>query len=293
MPDLREIIKDKVHRLESIPDKFLSAVEKTEATIYAEITTLLDAIKTDSKGNIIRSKANLAAIEEVIIKLKKVAFGKEYTEALVSFAKQFNTQKKVNDDYFSKAFPDYVPTEAAEEIVKISQKNTVALLSGQSVDNAFFNPIRQQMVNAVASGATREEMILGIRQVALGDKDSDGRLLSYAKQIAHDAFAMSDRSYTAMIAEDLRAEWYKYSGDVIPTSREFCITRHEKYYHRKEVEAWGDLKPWDGRMAGTNNKTIFTTAGGYQCRHSIIPVSISIVPDTVIKRNIENGNYKD
>lgn len=291
MPDLREIIDKKVSRLEAIPDKFLSAVEKTEATIYAEITTLLDAIKTDKAGNIIRSKANLTAIEEVILKLKKVAFGKDYTDSLVAFARQFNTQKEINDEYFTKAFPDYVPSEVAGEIVKISQKNTVALLSGQSVDSAFFNPIKQQMINAVASGASRVDMINAIRQVALGDAQSDGRLLSYAKQIAHDAFALSDRTYTSMVADDLGVEWFFYSGSKIPTSREFCVARHEKYYHKKEVESWGSLK-WDGKMAGTNSKTIFSTAGGYQCRHSIIPVSISVVPPSVVKRNENNGNYK-
>lgn len=278
--------------METIPDKFLSNVERQEMGIYNDLLTLLDGIKTDKAGNVVRSKANLAKIEEVIIQLKKVTYGKEYTQNLIEFTKQFNTQKEINDEYFGQAFEDFTPSDLADELVKISQKNTVELLSGQSLDNTFFNPIKQQIVDSIATGASRVDMIKAIRQVVLGGDGKEGRLLSYAKQIAHDAFAVSDRTYTSMIGKDLGIEWYFYSGAVIPTSRKFCVTRHEKYYHRKEVEAWASLDPWDGQMLGTNERTIFVTAGGYQCRHSIIPVSISVVPETVIKRNEENGNYK-
>lgn len=293
MPDLRDIIEKKVRRLETVPDKFLSGIERAEKSIYSDLLTLLDSIKTDKAGNIVRSKANLAKVEEVISQLKKVTYGKEYTQNLIEFAKQFNTQKDINDEYFNTAFKDFDSSELADEMVKISQKNTVAMLSGQSLDNTFFNPVKQQIIDSIATGASRSDMIIAIRQVVEGGKGKEGRLLSYAKQIAHDAFAMSDRTYTSIVAQDLGVQWYFYSGDKIPTSREFCVVRHEKYYHKKEVEAWPLTEgQWDGRMTGTNSKTIFTTAGGYQCRHSIVPVSISVVPDSVVKRNIENGNYK-
>lgn len=301
MPDLKAIISDKVRRLETIPDAFLSNIERTEKGVYAKLLELLDQLKVDASGNVVMTKANLAKAEAITTELKKVLYGSEYTKALTEFAGEFNTQKTINEDYFSNAFPEFTGSDLADELVNISRRQTIELLSGQSLDAAFFNPIKQQMINSVATGASRVDMIKSIRDIAMGGDGVEGKLLSYSKQIAHDAFALSDRSYSATIAEDLGIEWFKYSGDKIATSRPFCVERHEKYYHKKEIQAWGDGKNlgvpkedtglWAGAMRGTNSATIFKTAGGYNCRHSIIGVSISVVPPGVVKRNVDNGNY--
>ena len=49
---------------------------------------------------------------------------------------------------------------------------------------------------------------------------------------------------------------------------------------------------WQGKMYGTNESTIFVTAGGYNCQHSIMPVSVFAVPKADIERNIKNGNFE-
>jgi len=109
--------------------------------------------------------------------------------------------------------------------------------------------------------------------------------------VAHDQFAIADRSYTSAVSDEIGAEWFKYSGDTIESTRQFCEVRHNKFYYYKEIEGWADGN-WDGKIPGTNDKTIFSTAGGYNCRHSIIPVSIFAVPKKDIERNIDNGNFK-
>jgi len=49
---------------------------------------------------------------------------------------------------------------------------------------------------------------------------------------------------------------------------------------------------WSGRMEGTNERTFFTTAGGNNCRHSIMAVSVFSVPKAQIEQAIELGFYK-
>ena len=303
MPDtLLEIIKEKNKRLVSIPNKFYSSVQKTEVDIYAKLLGLLERLKTDAKGQIIRSKANLLIADEINVELKKVLYSSDYIKAVASFAKQFDSQKVINDKYFSKAFPEFTASEIADTLVQYSKKQAVTLLTGSSIDDKFFQPINQAITDAVDTGASRVDLIQAIRDVAIGDPEREGKLLSYSKQIAHDAFALADRSYTNAIADEFQVEWFFYSGDQIPTSRDFCIARHNKYYHYKEIQAWGQGKDigvainpktglWEGAMKGTNKATIFKTAGGYNCQHSIMPVSISVVPKSVIERNREAGYY--
>ena len=291
MPDLRKIIEEKNKRLVSVPNKLYSSIEKSEAKIYQNLLTLLDKLKLDVKGNVIRSRANLIIADEITTELKKVLYSSDYIKAVSEFSKQFNVQKIENDQYFNKAFPLFEGSALADDLVVYSRRQAVTLLTGSSVDVNFFQPINKIIIDSVDTGASRIDLIKAIQDTVIGDPEKEGKLLSYSKQIAHDAFALADRSYTNAIAEELNIEWYFYSGGIIDTSRDFCIERHEKYFYYKEIQDWASLK-WDGKMKGTNKATIFKTAGGYNCEHSITPVSISVVPDSVIKRNKENGNIK-
>ena len=291
MPTLRELINAKNDRLVSVPDKFYSRVEKSEKQIYARLTELLAKLKVDKDGNFIRTVGNLNLAQEINDELKKVVFGSEYLEAVTEFAREFNIQKDYNNKYFERAFPDFTPTDLSTEIVKLSQAQSVELLTGGSLDVNFFDPIKSQVIDAVETGASFIDTIKSVREAAMGIGEEEGKLLRYSKQIAHDSFALSDRAYSDAIATDLGAVWYLYSGEMLPTSRPFCRERHNEYFHKKEIEAWASLS-WDGKFKGTNSRTIFKLAGGYNCGHSIMAVGKAMVPKDVIDRNISNGNYK-
>jgi hypothetical protein len=151
-------------------------------------------------------------------------------------------------------------------------------------------PFVEQLTAAVATRSTLSETVKALRTVIEGDKDVDGRLVANVKTVAQTAQAIADRNYSAQVNEAIGAEWYRYAGSEIDTTRDFCAERHGQYFHKKEIEGWADLN-WDGKIAETNSRTIFSNAGGWNCRHSIIAVSIRRVPQDVIQRNIANGNY--
>ena len=74
-----------------------------------------------------------------------------------------------------------------------------------------------------------------------------------------------------------------------------------KIFHNKEIEEWGrkpDLwrKTGDcsggGRAGGTNEVTIFSLLGGYNCLHSLIPMPVEAVPEDVIQRAKSKGYIK-
>ena len=90
---------------------------------------------------------------------------------------------------------------------------------------------------------------------------------------------MSDRAVTNTVAEQLGLNWYLYTGGLLDTTRPFCKARNGKYFRKEEVQSWATLGDWAGRMAGTDEKTIFVTAGGYNCQHAILPVSEAAVPN--------------
>lgn len=289
MASLDELIAEKVRRLTLVPDEFLSSVENAQKELFPEVVELLMDLKVDADGNLIFNNSNLELTAELKDSLNQILLGSEYTSAVKEFAKEFDKQAKITNQIFRKGF-DFTDTKLQEQLVKISKKSTSEILLDNIGDQRFSSIISQQVELAVSNGASFKETVKSIRGLVEGDGKTDGKLLQYSKQIAHDQFAIADRSYTSAVADELDAEWFFYSGNTIDSTREFCQKRHNKYFYYKEIEEWAD-EDWDGKIDGTNEKTIYSTAGGYNCRHSIIPVSIFAVPKDVIRRNISNGNF--
>lgn len=300
MPTLKELIKLKNRRLEQVPDEFLTQVEKSQKRIFGELLGLLDQF-TLVGGKIEISSTNLGIVDKIIEDLKVVLYDSDYADAVASFAKEFDKQGAINENYFKEAFEDFKTPEITEVIIAKTKREAVESLLGASLDENFLKPANQLLSDLVTSGAGFKEAVQSIREFAEGGEEVDGKLLQYSKQIAHDQFAFSDRAYTNAAAEEIDAEWYFYSGGEIPTTRCFCEQRNGKHFYYKEIESWGrgenlgecrsgDL--WQGANRNTNEQTIFIFLGGWNCMHSIQPVSIFDVPKDVVQNAIDKWGYE-
>ena len=299
MPTLNQLIDEKTNRLSSVPDELLSGIEQAELKALKEIQGLLKELVTKD-GYIVQSAQNLRIASEIIDKLKEVFFAGEYTEAVAKFALEFTNQTSLANEYFEKAF-SYVGSEFGIASVQLARDNAVKLLIEALPEAELFNPVKGVLENAVSSGARYADTLDAL--MPYFESKDGGALKRYATTYAHDAFAIADRAYMNVISEELELEWYKYSGGTVASTRKFCEERHEKFFHYKEIEGWVDGKrvdgertpdndgSWAGKIEGTSKETIYTYAGGWNCRHSIVPVSIAVVPKTVIQRNIESGNF--
>lgn len=300
---LEQIFSQRLKRLQSIPDKFISDTQKAEKKIISGILDSLNQLEIKD-GFIVKSKANLTAIAQIASDIKSVVLNSEYVQAVRDFIGEFDTQAELTDKYFDKILTDApAATSYVDAVLELSKKQTVNYLLEAPMDAAFITPIEDLLTTNIQAGASFTQTIKDIRDFAEGQADDGGKLVQYSKQIAYDSFAVSDRTYLSERAEAMGFEWYIYSGGELPTTRKFCEVRHGKYYHKKEVESWvtdsgteeSNPKPhkeWDGMFPGTNKQTIFDLAGGFNCRHIIAPVSLNSVPQDVIDRNIESGNYK-
>ena len=296
-----ELAKKKVRRLTTIPDDFLSKIPRAESQVYDSVIDLLSRLEIKNGAYVISSK-NLKRASEISRLLKEVLLASDYTKYVAEFAREFDTQATISDDLFKKTFPAFTASEMALSVNQIAKREAIDLLLNRASDAEFIAPLRDIIEQAVINGSGYQETLKSIRTFVVGNDEIDGKLERYSRLYAHDSFAIADRSYTSVVSEELEAEWFFYLGDVIDSSRPFCIERHGQYFHYKEIEAWGagrktgDLKwpkggTWSGKIPETNSTTIYSYAGGFGCLHSVLPVSVFAVPKEVIERNIANGNY--
>lgn len=287
---LAQIIKKKLERLESVPDSFVSRLTSTEKDFFTEVLKLISKLEVED-GLIIQSNKNFSLLAEIQSKLKSLLLKTDYPNEVKSFISEFDAQAKITNDYFLKAFEDSAIPEVAKKILAIKKETTANLLLGSNLDSQFINAIKNQVELAVTSKAGFSETVDTLQLIITGNNEVDSKLSQYTKQIAYDSYAISDRAYTKSYSDSIGAVWFKWSGNVIATSRTICIENHNKFFHKKEIEEMAS-REWSGKIPGTNSETIFSTCGGFFCGHSLLPSSIFVVPKEVILRAIEKGFYK-
>jgi hypothetical protein len=301
LPNLKEIVDKRLERYNSIPDKLVSGVDKAQIQLLKEVEDILATLDI-TDGKIALTESNMVKVGKITEDLKKAFYGTDYVESVKSFIQEFPAQAKITNSQYKKMGIDVAldDDKALKVLMHGNQTASLDLLSENAVDNILLTPIKQALSQSVTAQASLSETLTTIRTFIGGDETIEGNLARYVKQVAYDSFATSDRSYSQKINDDLNLEWYKYTGGVLDTSRCFCDERNGKYFHKKEIEAWGNGEgdkfgcgyPWAGMRKGTNGQTIFNYLGGYNCRHSLIPVMAEVVPPAIIERAKTHGWIK-
>lgn len=285
---LREILEEKELRLENVPMAFADKTEEAQKEILKRLIRNLDKLERDG-GLIVISIENLSAVQEISEDLLSFIFDDtEYAEALKTFSSEFSEQARLSREYLSIIQPDFEDKKLYKQNLKQSQKQAIDLLARAGVDQAFIKPMKSILQASIASGGSFTDAVGALSDYVVGKGKKEGALLSHAKQVAFDGFAFTDRQYIKTISEDLDFEWFQYFGGKIKDSRYFCVEHSGLIVHKKEVQYWGDTPSlWDkppgskfhggGRVLETNKTTIWTYAGGYNCRHQIVPVATSSV----------------
>lgn len=272
---LEELIKEKQNRLDKIPEQFLTQVQKAEKKAFSELLNILSTIKTDSEGVILAGQ--LDKIEIVANTLKNILFDGDYIQAVQGFASEFYKQKNLIQDYY-KIFGDFTDKELYEQTFNASIKNAVDLLNGNSIDQELINPVKKILTQSMTTKTSYAEMIKQLSEAIQGS-ENEGLLSRYTGLIARDSFAVTDRTYTQVINDDIGYEWYLYAGGSLETSRDFCKQRHGNYYTKETIQGWASMS-WDGKNSATNEGNIFVLVGGYNCIHSLLPMPTEEVPES-------------
>ena len=298
MATLDNLIDNKLTRINSVPDAFVDATTGTQVELLKEVQTLISELET-SGGAFVYSEKNISILESINTRLTSAVFNDEYTSSLTSYISEFEKQADLNNGIFAKQFDGFETIAIYDTIKNNSIKSAVDLFAVDSFASTITKPITEQLNQAIINGGSITDTIKAVNNFIVGTDEVDGVMLNYVKTNAYDAFAIYDRTYSQAVYNELGAEWFVYSGKSRDTSRCFCVERSNKFYHKKEVEAWGRMQDlgecgsgngWAGMRKGTNENTIFSFVGGYNCDHALMAVSESIVPKDVISRNKKKGN---
>lgn len=293
MPELNDILTEKLNRLEGVPDKFIKAVESAQKDLLADINLILGEFERDGGGYLVTSEGNLQRVQALRARLEQVFMQSNYVKAVRSLMQEFDKQNELNAEYY-KALDDYDQSAVLKTMQQTSKRQSANLLLGGAIDKEFYNPIIDTIVESVNTNAPFTETVSAVKVITAGGEHAggrivEGRLARYAKQIAYDAMAVQDRSFSRQVADEQDYQFFMYTGGTVEDTRDFCLERNGNVYHRNEIADWANLT-WDGKHRETTSGSIFVLLGGYQCKHTLMSVPLSQVPIDVLQRNLSNGN---
>lgn len=300
MASFDELVKQKVKLLDSVPEALATAAERAQRDAWRKLGPLLAEMDVDADGNIAQTEDNIRRIGLITEELNKVLAGGEYKDAVQKFFGDLDQGIVLTDEIAKKISSTFEPSNVQKQLLVISKQNAINAFFGSGLRERVTQPFLEQLTANVAARAPLREAVKALQIVIEGDDKTDGRLLANVRTTAGTAQAIADRSYSAAVNEELGIEYFQYLGGEIATTRPFCEHREGGIYHRKEIESWGagknsaginDIKDgnWDGRIEGTDSKSIFTFVGGWNCRHFLVPVIKQRVPATVIARAKSEG----
>lgn len=265
-------------------EKIIAAIVSLQEKLEAEMESALPQVFKELSNEVIdlvgelsldpedRAK-NLRDIIDLKRKIGDALVGNAlYQSKVKQVLEGYKELAKLSDDFMGVILDDYNrKQDLYEAILKANVNITKDALLGAGVRDNFSNAIRELLKANISGIGDKKELRKILTQFIEGSETEKPFLQRYITQVTNDSVMTFNQEYLNTISEDLDIEYYLYSGTIIKDSRPFCVARTGRLFTKEQVKAWGKLGPWQGKIPGTNEKTIFVYRGGYNCRHTIWP----------------------
>jgi hypothetical protein len=280
--------------------KFTDGLPDQEKEIYGNLLKLLKRLEVDRLGNIKNNLSNIRLLSDINKEVNAIVQSDAYSAKVAEFVNVYKDISKLQNQYLSTVFDKFKPTKVLREITKASIEITVDQMTENGVTNLLAGELKDILKQNITSGASYSDMASQIENAILGNDEIDGGMTRYAKQIAVDAVNQYNATYTKQVTSDFDAKWFRYTGSLMETSREFCRALKDKdggYYHISEIPGFlegtvGDEQVEISRSTGlpkgmnenTNVDNFSVLRGGWNCGHQIFPVSKASVPESLLAK---------
>ena len=281
--------------LDTAPDKFNAKLPTIERRILSELQLLLKDLEVDRGGNIKSNLANLKLMNGIKRRLEKLVISKNYLKDVNEYIKSYIEASNLLLAYYKNIQNQSLNNPYYTAIRNTAIENSIDSLTSIGINANVIEPIRKMLLTAVTSGQSYSSLTDALRDEIVSSKENIGSLSRYAGTYTVTALSHFTGQYMAAINEDLNFNWFRFTGSLIKTSREWCIHMAEKeWVHKSELETIvsGDidghqvaLNPANdlprGMFDGTDATNILANKGGWNCRHQFFGVSDFMVPEEV------------
>lgn len=296
---LSKTINEELLRLGALQDRHAKAV-------LARIKSLLNSsdyrLDLYPDGRIRPTSTNLSKINGIV----KQAVGKIYARYWITGLDRRGTPyeqiQSINDAYLTGQGIGFKGKPRFNEITKTATNAVIGSITTEETRSYLERPIRNLLSEYIRTGggffdmvdtlekAITNEVITNKTSTNVDEKAIERTFRGYhdVKRVARDTMFGFTRSYIEAVSDDLGFKFYRYMGGLVEESRGFCADRSGKTWHIDEINTWPSLT-WEGKIPNTNTSNIKNRLGGYNCRHTLLPVGKRKVPKSDMDRMVSLG----
>lgn len=169
-----------------------------------------------------------------------------------------------------------------EPAVRATMNQWLGIDKGRVVSNGYLdklitdttvrNQVKDFVLKEVVSQNGQQAARANLEKLIEGNPGELGALQRYTKQFVQDTFSIADRVVGLEFAAKAGYQFAIFEGKKMKSSREWCLKRKGKVFHRTEIEAFD---PPTAKPPGYNP---ITDLGGYGCVDHLnwIPDSLAV-----------------
>lgn len=233
-------------------DKLLDLIIKELSTFQVDGKFIFDAESIDN-------------IDQVDAVIEKVLKDEGYYDLISNYSKDF--EDALNDSIKEYAKFGAKPSNLLTRFNKIVFKNFENDIIFGFTETNIKQPIKTALINYVGSGGNFKDF-----KTSVVDLVSAKKLETNVDLVARELVFQYKRSQQAQLANKFNVKYFRYVGGEIDTTRRFCDKRVGNIYTKDFIQSWAK-DDWAGKKKGTTSTNILINLGGYNCRHSLVPVS--------------------
>lgn len=257
---------------------------------------------------------NMNILTSIKNKMLRIILNEKYVDQAREFMRSYNDISTLQNEYWKLNERTFKPTPILREIKNLAITTTADKLGEAGIGVGVGDKIMDILRTNITSGGTLRQLREQLT-VATQDTETPSILRRYLTQVTTDSINQYNAQYTQQVSNDLGYQWYAYQGSDIKTTRPFCNAMTDfRYFHVSEIprllraegltyenpktgnrEAVPINKKTglpNGMIEGTTPENFFIRRGGFQCQHSIRPVSERLVPLDIRNRVYNSPEYQ-
>lgn len=274
MDEIETILANIEEIKDTANSRLISAVKISEKAVFVKLNSMLKNLTT--KAGILEmdstSKKLLLQISKVINQTLELS---GYGVAVNKFVLDFEKIDKNIELLHKSANNLKVDMRKLTQIQKGEILNTIDNLLGSGVDTNFINPIKKSLYRHISVGGSIADAEKILSNYLIETDKNIPALSRYVGQVSTDSINQYEGAMNNQIAVEYDLNDIMYIGSLIKDSRPQCrrwvgMKKIKGNDLQKEIN-WAE-KNGSGMIKGTTSETFRINRGGYNCRHTAIPV---------------------
>lgn len=277
--ELNKLVDTKDSFIDESENALLADFDSIERAIYNAVNKKIMSMNQQD-GRIVFDDANILAVNEITAIVINAIQKSSYPNSVNEFIRNFDQVAKYSAKIQN--YTNEVPMNELEKLITPIQRQMTAdvieSLTGQGVDVAFIKPLTEGIYKNIVAGTTISDLQKTLENYIVSNEQKLGTFKRYVVQMSRDAMLQFDGQINSRIANEYGLDAYIYVGTIIRDSRPQCIEwLGKKILKKSELPnlinaAYNYGK---GMIPGTTAENFAIFRGGYNCRHTAIPVKLT------------------